>query len=506
MVLEFETKVVDFVKSHGLFGPAHKILLAVSGGADSVALLYLMQALNAEGIFEGQLQCAHINHQLRPVEAELDEEFVAARANELNVPVRTKRLDVRRFARKNKLSIETAGRQLRMESLLEIAQECGCKSVATAHHKNDNAETMIQRMFRGTGFRGLGGIWPVREFGEGIRFVRPLLCVTRDEIIEYLQARNLKWRVDHTNSDCTYRRNFIRHRLLPALQEDCRGCVVEHLAELAHCARRFYLLLSEQADAVWAESADCSGDTVVLDVKKLSAQHPAVKAEVVRRSLVEIGSGEGDLTQGHYERILRLARQNVSGRQIVLPNGFVARREYGKIMFGRTRKEAATLPETVASIELTVPGETRFGEYLVEASFIESDDDDFARQKMDSCSFDTSAGLSAGSAQDRLRRNDKGDRTGLVERFDLEKVNLPLTVRSRAAGDRFWPLGLAGEKKVGKFLTGAKVPQELRQRVLVIADTEKIIWVWPIRMSEQAKVDSSTRKIIQLKITDKNEP
>jgi tRNA(Ile)-lysidine synthase len=155
-VLEFETQVADFVKSNRLFGLKEKVLLAVSGGADSLALLYLMQALKAKGVFQGQLLCAHINHQLRGTDAELDEEFVAAQADELNVPVKTRRLDVRGFARKNKLSTETAARQLRMESLIEIAQECGCKSVATAHHKNDNAETMIQRMLRGTGFRGLG--------------------------------------------------------------------------------------------------------------------------------------------------------------------------------------------------------------------------------------------------------------------------------------------------------------------------------------------------------------
>jgi tRNA(Ile)-lysidine synthetase-like protein len=154
------------------------------------------------------------------------------------------------------------------------------------------------------------------------------------------------------------------------------------------------------------------------------------------------------------------------------------------------------LPETVASIELRVPGETTFGAYLIEMSFVESDKDDFAGQKTDSCL----------RRNDRVARNNNVGGAGFVERFDLEKLNLPLMVRSRAAGDRFWPLGMAGEKKVGKFLTSAKIPRRLREKVLVITDTEKIIWVWPIRMSEQAKVDSGTRRILQLKITDKNEP
>ncbi|MHC4666429.1 MAG: tRNA lysidine(34) synthetase TilS, partial [Planctomycetota bacterium] len=460
-----------------------------SGGADSTALMYAMCALKTAGVLAADLRCCHMNHQLRGAEADLDEEFVVARAGELKLPATVKRLNVRGYAREHRLSIETAGRKLRIEALLESARANGCSCIATGHQKDDNAETVVQRLLRGTGFRGLGGVWPVREFGERIRFVRPLLCVTRDEIIEYLRARNLKWRVDHTNFDCTYRRNFIRHRLLPVLQEDCGPCVVEQLSELAHSARRFYRLLSNQADAVWAESVDCSRDTVVLDLKKFSAHHPAVKVELVRRGLIEVGSGERDVTRRHYERVLKLAEENVSGRQVALPDGFMARREYGKVILSRTRKETWTLAEEADSIEVTVPGLTRFGVYLIEASFVESDKDDLAGQKMDSC----------------LHRNDKVGRTGFVEQFDLDKVNLPVTVRGREAGDRFWPLGLAGEKKVGRFLTSAKIPQELRQKVLVIADTEKIIWVWPIRMSEQAKVDGGTRKILQLRITNKGE-
>jgi tRNA(Ile)-lysidine synthase len=264
--------------------------------------------------------------------------------------------------------------------------------------------------------------------------------------------------------------------------------VVEQLAELAHSARRFYHLLSNRADAVWAESVDCSRDTVVLDLKKFSAHHPAVKVELVRRGLIEVGSGERDLTQRHYERVLQLAEENVSGRQIVLPNGLIARREYGKMILGHFAKDAKPFGERAKSTELAVPGRTRFGRYLIEAIIIEGGQGDVEELKVDAC----------------LRTNDIVGKTNFVERFDLEKVNLPLTVRSRAAGDRFWPLGLAGEKKVGKFLTSAKIPQQLRQKVLVIADTEKIIWVWPIRISEQAKVDSGTRRILQLRITDKD--
>ncbi|MCH8121442.1 MAG: tRNA lysidine(34) synthetase TilS [Planctomycetes bacterium] len=194
MLLEFEQKVADFIKANKLFGSVDKVLLAVSGGADSTALLYAMRALSSENVFRAELLCAHINHQLREAEADLDEDFVIAQSARLKLAITTRRVDVRGYAGRNKLSIETAARELRIKNLLEIARANNCKTIATAHQKNDNAETILQRLTRGTGFRGLGGIWPMRVFGCEFKFVRPLLCVRRDEIIEYLEQRNLKWR------------------------------------------------------------------------------------------------------------------------------------------------------------------------------------------------------------------------------------------------------------------------------------------------------------------------
>ncbi|MHC4204839.1 MAG: tRNA lysidine(34) synthetase TilS, partial [Planctomycetota bacterium] len=213
MLLEFEKKLADFINSNGLLCSAEKVLLAVSGGADSIALMYAMHALKVEDIFNTGIFCAHINHQLRGTEGDLDEEFVVTQGKKLKLAVTTRRTDVREFARLRKLSIETAARHLRMEALIDIAKANDCSRIATGHQKNDNAETVLQRLSRGTGFRGLGGIWTERIFANQAKFIRPLLCFSRDEILEYLQQRNLKWRRDNTNTDCTYRRNYIRHRL-----------------------------------------------------------------------------------------------------------------------------------------------------------------------------------------------------------------------------------------------------------------------------------------------------
>lgn len=478
MLLEFEKKVAGFIQANGLFGSADKILLAVSGGADSTALMYAMCAIKAENILSSDTLCAHINHQLRGSEGDGDEAFVIAQADKLSLAVTARRLDVRGFARKNKLSIETAARKLRIESLLDIAEANNCRWVATAHQKDDNAETVIQRLVRGTGFRGLGGIWPLRCFADGIGFVRPLLCVRRDEIVEYLRKRNLKWREDHTNVDCTYRRNFIRHRLIPVLQRQCRSSIVEQLSELAQSAQKFYSLVCTDVEKIWPKMAEVSGEKVTLNLESFLAQPQPVKVELVRRSLVCLGSGERNLTHRHYERILQLAQQNISGsavkrpvEKIELPDRFVVRHEYGNLIFARAKAALKLEEQPSKSIEVQVPGQTKFGSYLIEA-----DKANVGRFKVEKNEF--------------------------VEWFDLEKVSLPLVVRFRQAGDRFWPLGMASEKKVGKFLTAAKVPHQIREKVLIVADTKKIIWVWPVRISEKAKIASETRRILQLQIIE----
>jgi len=498
MPLEFEKKVADFIKANELFGSAAKVLLAVSGGADSTALLHAMQTLKTDGVFDAELLCAHMNHQLRAAQADLDEDFVLAQAAELKLAVTTKRLDVRGFAGRNKLSIETAARKLRIESLFRVARANGCDGIATGHQKNDNAETVLQRLLRGTGFRGLGGIWPMRIFAQApqngnpvdeFKLVRPLLCVRRDEVIEYLQKRNLKWRQDHTNADCTYRRNYIRHRLLPALQQNCTVSVVEQLSQLAQAARRFYSLVCSSADRVWPELADCAGEKVALDLRIFLTQSQPVRVELIRRSLTTIGSGEGDLTQRHYEMILQLAERSVTGRKIELPGAFVVGADYGKLIFARPRKSEIRSQKievrNLSSVVLEVPGRTRFDRYLIEATMLDAG----------CCGWGILPQYRKASIEKEESRNQ------FVERFDLGRVKLPLVVRFREAGDRFIPLGLRAEKKVGKFLTAAQVPQKVRQKLLIIADSEKIIWVWPIRMSEQAKVTGETRKILQLQIT-----
>jgi len=475
MLNEFEDEVLSFARAEQLFGDEDRLLLAVSGGPDSTALMNAFWSLRAEGCIKTVLLCAHLNHRLRGTESEADEEFVVSEANGLGIGIVTRRLDVNRYASAHKLSIETAARKWRIEKLSEIAKQNGCTCIATGHHKNDNAETVIQRLMRGTGFRGLAGIHPRRRFEEGTYFIRPLLCFTEDRIKQYLKGRNLGWRTDSSNLNTEFRRNFIRHHLLPEIQRDCSQPIVEQLWQLSCQMRRFQRFMERQVEPEWSKLVKLSAGRVSINLPAFQLLPEPIKIELVRRTLLVLGSGERDLTEGHFERAIELSNQNISNRVLELPDGFTAWREYKKLIFSAPQQDGSGERMSVGpAVEIKIPGRTHFGNCVIEASVTEYDKGEFEKFK--------------------FRKSD------FVEWFDYDELALPLTIRFRCDGDRFVPLGMENEKKVGQLLTDAQIPQDIRDKVLIVSDARKIIWVWPIRISELVKVTERTKKLLQLNI------
>jgi tRNA(Ile)-lysidine synthase len=236
--------------------------------------------------------------------------------------------------------------------------------------------------------------------------------------------------------------------------------------------REFQVFLEQRADVVWRDYAELSKGRVEFDIPFFNSQPQPVKIELILRAIAELGSGRGDLTEGHFDRIVELTNRNKSNSNLELPNGIAVRREYEKIIFAERKIKNQLVNE---SAELNIPGKTRFGSFSIEANVATRDRTEFSRFKK--------------------------DKNGFAEWFDYEKLVLPLTVRFRSAGDRFAPLGANSEKKVGKFLTDARVPRDVRDNILIVSDTEKIIWVWPIRISEEAKLTERTAASLRIKIT-----
>ncbi|MCK5564475.1 MAG: tRNA lysidine(34) synthetase TilS [Planctomycetes bacterium] len=477
MYHDLEKQVGAFLESENLFAGFEKVLVAVSGGGDSVALLNVLVRLKRDGVVGAKLAAGHVNHNLRGSESDGDSKFVSELGAKFGLEVLTRSVETIEYAKRNKLSIETAARQLRFDALCEMCSEAGAKCIVTAHHKDDNAETMIHRLMRGTGFRGLGGIWPVKEFGvgsweSGVRVVRPLLCVGRKDIEKYCSDNDLRWRTDGTNAETIYTRNKIRHLLLPDIQKGCQGDLAEKLFELSLRSQKLYAKVEARAEQSLSEMiVEFSSRGVVLDRNRLSQLDRLTAVEVVRRVLVNIGSGERDLTQEHYDRIIALASANSSGKLIELPSGFVAKGEYDRVAFYKGQKANK---RCLTPLILVVPGVTVACDIKIEAKVLDASDCDIEKFKK--------------------------DKDSNVEWFDLDKIKGRLKVRSRKDGDKFRPIGGGGEKRIGKFLTADKVPGEMRDKVLVIEDDEKIIWLAPIRASEETKVDGSTKKVLAISL------
>ena len=472
-MLEIEKQILGFIRSECLFDGAEGALVAVSGGADSVALLQMLVRLKQAGMIEVKLSVGNVNHNLRGAESDGDSEFVVKLGLELGIEVLQCGVETRTYARENKVSIETAARELRIEALREMAIKAGAEKIVTAHHMDDNAETVIHRLMRGTGFRGLGGIWPRRKLAGLVEVVRPMLCVNREQIEEYCRANGFKWRTDRTNEEVVFTRNRIRHLVLPELQKDREGGLSKMLFELSSKSQKLYRKIEAEAQKAIGEiRVDSNDKKIILDRQGLAGLDRLVAVEVIRKVLVLIGSGERDLKQEHYERVLELAGSGEGGKMIELPDGFAASVEHEKISF--YKRAGKTAAGDFDEVYLNVPGLTEAGGYKIEAGVLEAGEIDIEKFK-----------------------KEKDD---LVEWFDADKLQGKITARSRKEGDRFFPLGGEGEKKIGKFLTAAKVEGKLRDKAFVVEDDEKIIWLAPIRASETTKVDGSTKKVLAIRL------
>ncbi|UCH34792.1 MAG: tRNA lysidine(34) synthetase TilS, partial [Armatimonadota bacterium] len=398
------------------------------------------------------------HHGLRGDEADADAGFAGALARSLRVPFSQHRVDVRAFADEHRMSIETAARSLRYQLLERAADRASASRIATGHTADDQAETVLMNLLRGTGPTGLAGIPSVRG-----RLIRPLLGVTRSDVEAYCKAQDLDYRLDSSNLDRAFRRNRIRHEILPALRavQPRVDAVLCRLADIMG-AENDYMAV-QTANALREVGAQRPGELGIA-CGLLALLPKALQRRVLRAAIARLKGDELDIELERVEALVDLALSGRTGATVELPGGIRGERTYGEVVLSLVAPPAAAVSREWS---LPVPGEVTLEEL----------------------------GISLTAARSRARRAPSSPMSALLDARDL---TLPLTVRTRRRGDRFTPFGMKGSVKLQDFFVNAKVPRAERSRIPLVLSQGEIVWVVGYRISDRHKVRKRTRGTIRL--------
>jgi tRNA(Ile)-lysidine synthase len=424
------------VEKYRMVSRGDKVLCALSGGADSVALTVLFSTLADElGI---ELYAAHLNHCLRGISSDNDERFVREFCRSRGIPLETARMDVAGISKAEGAGIEETARKVRYRFLHESAERFGCTKIATAHNANDNAETIIMNIARGTGIRGLCGIPPVRGM-----IIRPLLFSERKTIEEYLDSQRTGHVTDESNFDDSYTRNRIRHRVIPALLE-INPSLIKNMGEMAELLRSD----ADYLDSLAAGKFPTGSVSTSVPEKELNELHDAVSGRVIRGMYTAAREGKtGSLSKEHVDSVKRLAGQAGPSGEVHLPGGITAKRIYGILkMTSRTGNEE--LPEEK---ELVI-GENIFGGWRIVAEIVDENDGTFKGKG--------------------IGNTGKTDRSGHAVYLDPSLVDGGIRVRARKNGDTISPVDRSWTKSLKKLYIEMKIPRDERttRPVIVCGD------------------------------------
>ena len=471
---EFVRAVEAFIDRRRLFTAGQAILVAVSGGCDSVALLSVLRQLAARRDRRWELSVAHLNHRLRP-DADADAAFVRDLAHRWHLPCVVEAIDVGAAAAEGAMSIETAARAVRYEFLAKAAQRLGATAVATGHHADDNVETILQRIVRGTHLRGLRGIPAEREMANapGIRLVRPLLGLRREQIEQFCLRHGLTWRTDPTNADTVHRRNFIRHELLPLMRDRINPRVDDALLRLADAVGDTEDHLAETGRQLLdrARRGGKDPDRLVLDAARLAGAPTVQRCYALRIALEELDAPLGDLSAGQLADLAALPAEPPPSA-ITLPGNILARREADELILHRAQGAVET-PSW--HIRLPAGGAVALPDgRAVRCEEIPLDPAAFAEH----------------CAKPR----------GGVQWLDADYVRGPMTIRPRRDGDALVPLGAPGRQTVSDFLTNSKLSIARRREVFVVADEQGVIYVAPLRTADHTRIRESTRRVLRIEV------
>ena len=446
-----EQKVLKFIDSNGLINASDKILVALSGGPDSVFLLLFL--LKYKKKLKIEIGAFHLNHKLRGKQAAEDEKFCKIFCGKNKIEFFSTKKNIKLISKKMKTSVEEAGRIVRYEELNKCAEKNSFNKIATAHNIDDNTETVLLNLIKGSGLKGLTGIPSKRE-----NIIRPILSISKNEILEYLKRNKIDYRTDESNLSSDYERNFLRNEIVQKLKERLNPSLDKSVLKTTSVLKQYYSYLTEQINPKLKILTDKKVNEINIKTTLLnsidSRLHGLFMQELLSKKF------KLDLSNEKINSLLDL-RYKQTGRVIDLEKSLVALKERNRIVIRQKKSDK------IVSAKLK-PGD---------------------RKKIDGKTF---------SITEKDRKMIKLNSLRGIEFVDISRCTKNFELRNWKVGDRFHPIGMKGTKKISDFLTEQKVPVAERKNKLVLTNSGKIVWVVGYRIDDRFKVTNKTKKVFEL--------
>ncbi len=452
-------KVATTIQKYSMLTGGEKILVGLSGGPDSVCLLHVLTSLKDD--FNLDLNAIYIDHGLRPHETETEIEFCKNLCERLCLPFTTQSIDVNSYAQEQGMNLQEAARGLRYRIFEETAYQIQADKIASGHTADDQAETLLMNLFRGSGKKGLSGIPPVRG-----KIIRPLILTKRTEIERYLDEGKIAFITDSSNLKKYYLRNKIRLSLMPVLKQYNPDIIdtLSRTAEILRDEERYFeVIVTKTMMKLISRKTDVR---IELFLSPFAIMDKVIMRRVLRRAIDETKGIRG-ISLIHIDDIIELIQKGNPGDRIYLPKGIRVIKEYATIIL------TSESPVQLNTYTLTVPGETILKEarILIKASLIES------RESLHESGFGTTLGI-----------------------FDADQLTFPLKVRPRKNGDFFYPFGFGKRKKLQDFFVDEKVPRDERDRIPLLMSGDDIVWIVGYRGDDRFQVTDKTKRVLRLEV------
>ncbi|WP_066889726.1 tRNA lysidine(34) synthetase TilS [Clostridium nigeriense] len=453
-------KVRDFVIENNLIQNGDKVLVALSGGPDSVCLLSILYKL--KDYFNIEIGAAHVNHMLRGEEALKDEEYARHICCELGVEFFSRSIDIKKISESKGISHELAGREERYKFFEIISKENGYNKIAIAHNANDQAETILMNMMRGSGIEGLCGIRSKRKGG----IIRPILCLSRSEIEEYCSENKLNPRIDKTNLENIYNRNKVRLDILPYMKNNFNKDIVETINRMANLLQIDNDFIEKECNNSYKKYCTINKKELVIS-KEAFLIEKAILTRIIKKSFIEFSGKHNNFEMKHVYEVISLAN-NSTNKRINLPNGIIAENIYGDIYLKFINKVKSENKEVILNKNQVDKRNIEYEDYNI--------------------SFDILTN----------KNNIEFSNNLLIKYFDYDKIKEKLIIRKRKNGDKMVPLGMNGTKKIKDIFMDLKIPVEQRDNVPILCFDNEIAWLVEHKVSDRFKVTRETKNIIKI--------